>query len=216
MPHQGESKTCKMCCEEIAAAAKKCPHCHHWQHWLSTTIVHPLFGFLFFIVPLAVLWIMGIVLLGNVFRKGEPFQNHADQITITESRMEFGQDHCGPTVAVVGKMKNSSRDGLEEPLFPIRVLRFQGIACGCQSEKGRLFFHTSAPSRSRAWFSGIHPPTISREELCELQDLRSFRGGQYAEVPPLRLTAHVSGVYRTRNCNVIGAGDDRPGVGEDR
>ena len=135
MPHQGESKTCKMCCEEIAAAAKKCPHCHHWQHWLSTTVVHPLFGVLFVGVPLAILWIVAIVLLANVFRKGEPFQNYANQITITESRMEFGQDRCGPTIAVVGKMKNSSEMDWRNLCFQVEFFDSKGSLVDASQKK---------------------------------------------------------------------------------
>ena len=108
MPHQGESKTCKMCCEEIAAAAKKCPYCHHWQYRLSLIVFHPLFALVPFLVFMVLLISFYEMTLKGIFGKGEPFQKYADQITITESKMEFGQDQCGPVVAVVGKLKNSS------------------------------------------------------------------------------------------------------------
>lgn len=108
MPHQGESKMCKMCCEEIAAAAKKCPYCHHWQYWASLITFHPLFS-LVFLIPMMILFIAFMVWFQNaLFYKGEPFRDHADQITVIKSTMEFGQDQSGPTVAVVGVLKNPS------------------------------------------------------------------------------------------------------------
>jgi hypothetical protein len=207
-----------MCCEEIAAAAKKCPHCHHWQHWLSTSIVHPVFGVLFFIVPLAILWLMGIVLLGNVFRKGEPFQNHTGQVTITESRMEFGQDHCGPTVAVVGKMKNSSEIDWRNLCFQVEFFDAKGSLVDAVQKKDDYTFTRLLPAGQELGFQVSFPRQFpeKNEELRTPQDSHSLRGGQYAEVPNLRLIAYVSGVYRTRNCDVVGAGDYRPSVGEDR
>ena len=126
MAHAGESKTCKMCCEEIAVGAKKCPFCHHWQLGLSSFTVHPLFGAFFVVVPMGILWILTLVLLGNTFHEGEPFQNYADQITITESKIEFGQDQCGPTVAVIGKMKNSSAVNWKKIRFHVAYFDSKG------------------------------------------------------------------------------------------
>jgi hypothetical protein len=108
MPHQGESKICKMCCEEIAVAAKKCPHCHHWQYRLSLIVFHPLFALIPALVLLVVFGLCYEMVIKDIFAKGEPFQKYADQISITESKMEFGQDQSGPTIAVVGRVKNSS------------------------------------------------------------------------------------------------------------
>jgi hypothetical protein len=93
---------------DIPAKAKKCPFCHHWQHWLSLTVVHPAFGFVFFAIPLMIFYILITVWFHNQFSKGEPFQKYAGQITVVESKIEFGQDHNGPVVAVVGKIKNTS------------------------------------------------------------------------------------------------------------
>jgi len=108
MPHQGESKTCKMCRMGIPAEAKKCPYCLHWQYRLTMIMFHPAFGVVFGLIPIMAIFIVFMVSLNTIFSKGEPFQNYAGQIAIVESKMEFGQEQSGPIVAVVGKIKNAS------------------------------------------------------------------------------------------------------------
>ena len=51
MTSPSETKTCRMCCMEIAAAAKKCPFCHHWQNKFSMITFHPAFAVLLTVVP---------------------------------------------------------------------------------------------------------------------------------------------------------------------
>jgi hypothetical protein len=106
MAQEGETKTCKMCGVAIPAVAKKCPYCHHWQRVLC---LHH---------PLIVLLLVGFPLIGgyaalmasvmpNVFREWERFPTHADEVTITSSTMEFGEDTNGPQVIIVGIVDNS-------------------------------------------------------------------------------------------------------------
>lgn len=97
-----------MCCEAIAAAAKKCPHCHHWQHRLSLVVYHPLFALIPLFILFALLGSFYEMAIKDILAVGEPFQKYADQITITESKMQFGQDQNGPTIAVIGRIENTS------------------------------------------------------------------------------------------------------------
>jgi len=92
---------------EIPIAAKKCPFCHHWQRWFS--LQNPMILALVILIPLLTVYgaVMGTV-LHRPFREWEQFPKHADQVRVVESKVEFGEDQCGPTVVVVGKVENLS------------------------------------------------------------------------------------------------------------
>ena len=126
MPHQGESKTCKMCCEEIAAEAKKCPHCHHWQHRLSMVAYHPLFITLFIFVPMMAVWVFVASMTSTMFAAGERFQTFAGDITVEETKVRFGEDQCGPAVVVIGKIKNLSPVDWKDMRFQVDFFNSKG------------------------------------------------------------------------------------------
>ena len=92
MIHEGETKTCKMCGMAIPIAGKKCPYCHHWQHWFSLSPQHPLGVVLCVFLPVLVLYAVMVMFVSMMFREGEPFSKHSDQVTIVESKMAFGED----------------------------------------------------------------------------------------------------------------------------
>lgn len=124
MTQEGETKICKMCSMGIPATARKCPYCHHWQRW--TTLQHPLFVVLFIGVPLIVAYaVLGIV-IQRPFREWESFGKHADQVRIVESKMEFGEDQCGPAVIVVGKVENHSPVDWKDVRFQVDFLNPKG------------------------------------------------------------------------------------------
>ena len=100
---QTNRKICKMCCEEISAKAKKCPHCQHWQHPLLTFGYSPALV----VVPISLFIILFGIMLGTVFHEGEPFQGHENELIIQNSEMLFGENQCGPTVTVLGTIKNT-------------------------------------------------------------------------------------------------------------
>ncbi len=108
MSEEHAMKTCPMCCMEIPSKAKKCPYCRHWQHRLWTVMNHPGIVVLFCFLPLAAAYAAMLMVLGQPFREWERFSAYSDQITITESKLEFGEGQCGPVVAIVGKLKNLS------------------------------------------------------------------------------------------------------------
>lgn len=99
-------RTCKICCQEIDARAKKCPYCHHWQRpWLAISY-SPVIAAL----PLAVMLLGFGILIHRIFSSGEPFDLHRDELRIKESHMTFGAvTNCGPTVAVLGTFENTSQ-----------------------------------------------------------------------------------------------------------
>src|SRR5260221_9373320 len=97
-------KTCKICCMEIPKAARKCPYCHHFQNRLSMLMFHPLFAVLFGSIPLAIM----LIIFTTIFETGKDYDGYRDQIVVTDSQLVFGDTKSGPTVAVIGTIKNTS------------------------------------------------------------------------------------------------------------
>jgi hypothetical protein len=105
---QDQMKTCHLCCKEIASAARICPYCLHQQGRVARFFHHPLSAVLFlgFMAPFVA---MPLLMFSRMFWAGEPFRDYADQISVVESKIEFGHDEgYWPVVAVVGKIRNSS------------------------------------------------------------------------------------------------------------
>ncbi len=127
-PAQGNIKICKMCCKEIPAQAKKCPYCHHWQNTLSMIVFHPAFA----IVPALVVTVVLVAIVGltlsqfGLLGQGERFQDYEGQIAVSESTLMFGERGGGPSVAVVGRMKNSSLVDWKEVYFQVDFINPQG------------------------------------------------------------------------------------------
>jgi len=100
------TKTCRLCYMEIDARAEKCPYCQQWQHRLALTTVRPAIPSL---IGLAVM----VAVLGfaaytgrRLWWSGEDFANHAGELTVTGSRMDFWNVNGGLRAMVVGKLRN--------------------------------------------------------------------------------------------------------------
>ena len=102
------TKTCKMCYMNIDSRARKCPYCHLWQTRLSTALNHPLAVMSFVLIPMVAIWAAMGVVWSKTFDPGRDFQPYRDQIEVTQSEIKFGQDNCGPTVVVLGTVRNQS------------------------------------------------------------------------------------------------------------
>lgn len=98
------TKTCKLCCMDIPANARKCPHCHQFQNRLSLAIFHPAVAVLFATIPMAAM----LMFFATLFEQGEDFQTYQNQIQITESELAFGDTKSGGTIAVMGSITNLS------------------------------------------------------------------------------------------------------------
>ena len=81
---------------------------------MSMITFHPAFGMVFAIIPVA------LMLIGfqRIFDTGKDYQTYAGQVQITESKMAFGEDKSGGTVAVMGTLRNHSP-------IPWKEIRFQ-------------------------------------------------------------------------------------------
>jgi hypothetical protein len=130
MSEPTQNKNCKQCCMEIPAAARKCPYCQCWQQKMSWSLGDPRFGFLVFTIFCLFMITLFFVQMDMVqkswFGKGEDFHLHANQLSILDSRMEFGQDDKGPTVAVVGRIRNDSDLAWKEVCFSVAFSDAQG------------------------------------------------------------------------------------------
>src|SRR5450759_1243457 len=108
------TKTCGMCFMQIPPQAKKCPHCQHFQNRKSMVMFHPAFGVLFAVIPMVLM----LIVVQRTFDTGKDYQVYSGQVRITESKMAFGEDKSGGTVAVMGTIKNDSP-------VPWKEIRFQ-------------------------------------------------------------------------------------------
>jgi hypothetical protein len=94
--------TCKSCFSEIDERAKKCPYCQRWQSKLRSVLYSPAFSLIIFLILM-----FGISsYFESKFTPKIDFADYKQQITFSESRIEFGENSCGETVAIIGKIKN--------------------------------------------------------------------------------------------------------------
>jgi hypothetical protein len=124
MTQEAGTKTCKMCGMGIPVTARKCPYCHHWHRWFSPQ--NPLVMVLFIFIPLLALYGLMIDTVFKPFRQWEQFSKHANQVRIVESKIEFGDDQCGPAVIVVGKVKNLSPVDWKDVRFQVEFFAPKG------------------------------------------------------------------------------------------
>jgi hypothetical protein len=108
----------------IPLAAKKCPYCHHWQRWFSFANP-PIIGLLIF-VPILGLYAFMMEIAFKPFRQWEQFPKHSNQVRIVESKMDFGEDQCGPAVIVVGTVENRSPVHWKDVRFQVDFLNPKG------------------------------------------------------------------------------------------
>jgi hypothetical protein len=161
-------KVCGMCRMEIAANAKKCPYCQHWQNKLSMLMFHPSFATLLIAIPL----ILSFALLGMTFKRtlsqGEDFQKYSNQIKVSESRLQFGESKRGHTVAVVGRMRNESTVDWKEVHFQVEFRDTDGNLIDAGQEFEYAFY---LPTQEEAAFK----VSFRREFPTELYASHSIR-----------------------------------------
>lgn len=104
-PPTGEAaatKSCRSCCMEIPAAARRCPWCRHWQGlWVALSSDIALTGLY---TLLAVLVCIGALWFGWRANGAARFSDYADQITVQDIEIRFDGDE----VLVHGRVHNDS------------------------------------------------------------------------------------------------------------
>jgi hypothetical protein len=93
------NKTCPMCCFEIPEAARKCPHCLHFQSRKARYL-----PIVFLLGP----FILIMFAFDRLFDRGEEFTTYTNQITVTNTHIAFGETKNGATIAVLGEIRNNS------------------------------------------------------------------------------------------------------------
>jgi len=111
-----------MCCMEIPAEARKCPHCHHFQNRLSMLMFNPGVAMLVVVIPFVAI----LMMFATAFDRGENYESYKDQIIVTDSQLAFGDTKSGATVAVIGTNKNTSPISWKEIQFHVEFLDATG------------------------------------------------------------------------------------------
>lgn len=110
MMEEHRKKICKMCCEEMDARGRRCPHCRAWQSgWVILS--HPYVAALW--SPLLLLLVSApqlalLITLTGFFGTGRDFAEYQNQLHVVQSDMIMGAMGDEFVVAVVGTMKNNS------------------------------------------------------------------------------------------------------------
>ncbi len=131
MTEQKETVLCKMCCQEIDTRARKCPFCHQWQNKISTFLLNPRFSGL-----LVIIGFLSIpYYLSNRFDSGENFQQYLGQIEISESEMKFGENSCGPSIVILGKVMNRSKFSWKDVRFELKFFDKDGKLIDADQEE---------------------------------------------------------------------------------
>jgi len=93
---------------EIPADARKCPYCRHFQNRATLVVYHPAVAVILAVIPMAAMLSFVALTMENLFSRGENFEPYQGQIAATDTRLVFGEGKSGPTVAVLGELRNFS------------------------------------------------------------------------------------------------------------
>lgn len=96
--------TCKTCFSKIDERAKKCPYCQSWQSKLRAILYNPAFSLIVFLI---LMYSISSYFESKLTPKID-FADYKQKITISDSRIEFGENSCGETVAIIGKLTNNT------------------------------------------------------------------------------------------------------------
>jgi hypothetical protein len=89
---------------EIPIKSRKCPYCHHFQNRMVLFLWHPAFAALFVMIPFVIM----MIFLLSLMDRGQNFASYSRQMIVLNSQIAFGERKSGPTVAVIGSVKNMS------------------------------------------------------------------------------------------------------------
>ena len=145
---------CPFCREPVKVGAKKCPHCHQWQgRWAFA--YHPPVMLALLMIPLWALF----AITGQQVDTRESFANYRDQIAVVESAMHYQptDENCGPTISVIGKVKNDSDVGWQD----IYLERYSQSVAQRASVPSRCRANPPSTGNPRS-FQPRQPPSIEK------------------------------------------------------
>jgi hypothetical protein len=108
MAEERQTKTCKVCYEQIDQRARKCPHCRQGQHPLTVITFHPAVVMWLFAMPVLAVCGLAIYMFSTAMSPSEYFAKHEGQIRVLRSEMLWEEQGTTPIVAVVGEIENDS------------------------------------------------------------------------------------------------------------
>ena len=141
----------------IPEHAKRCPYCHHFQNTITMLLYHPGFAVIFAILPMVLM----LLIFGRLFERGEDYEKYANQITITDTRMVFGEDHDGGTVDVLGTLQNRSPVPWKEILFQVDFRNAEGLLSDTLQREGAYYYLPASNPLSFKVFLRRHFPATN-------------------------------------------------------
>ena len=133
-----------MCCSEIPAAARKCPHCQHFQSRAALLLFHPATAVLLVCFPI----FASLFVFASMFDRGEDFATYTGQIIVTNTHVAFGETKNGATVAVLGEIQNTSPVPWKEINLHAHFTDAAGRTMDVATEE-KYSFHLPAQSTSQ-------------------------------------------------------------------
>jgi hypothetical protein len=106
-----QTKTCRMCGEEIKAIAKRCPHCTNYQSKINAPI-------LIVIIGLAIVFAARFM-MPTPFKR-ETLYDADNKLVIVETNHKYGKDDCGSFIAILGKLKNQTDKTWSDVHFEVK------------------------------------------------------------------------------------------------
>ena len=106
-----QTKTCRMCGEEIKAIAKRCPHCGSYLKIMNVPV-------LIAIVGLAII-IAARFMMPTPFSR-ETLYDADNKLIIAETTHKYGKDDCGSFIAILGKLKNQTEKTWTDVHFEVK------------------------------------------------------------------------------------------------
>jgi hypothetical protein len=104
---------------------------------------HPLFGLSLGLVFFVVMTSLYGIMMDRLLDRGEDFQRYADQISVHDVRIEFGQVEGAPTVVLLGRLKNDSDIGWRNVKLLGEFYDGEGNLVDV-SHRGGLMYHVPA------------------------------------------------------------------------
>ena len=119
-----ETKICKACYKDIDCRAKKCPYCHHTQSFFAVISLRP--GILIAFAGVCAVYFVLVLLSTEMFDKGEAYPNYKDQVKVARAELKFGENTHGPTVSIIGTVKNYCFVSWEDIHFEVQFFDKEG------------------------------------------------------------------------------------------
>ncbi len=126
MKEQEQTKTCRICYEEIDRRARACRYCSSPQAGFASWIVRhsSKFSLILLLFMTAPAIMVGILL--HRFGRGEDFAPYSQQVRVVSSAMHFEETEDGPVVWVIGKVQNDSKIDWKEIQFEVQFMNEAG------------------------------------------------------------------------------------------